>query len=108
MMRPILGNEDYAHVGISEPPIKNSDFSLNIYPNPNNGSILNIKTNGIENKDNLTISIFNLQGQMIYNSNYKSRIIIDNLNSGIYIIRVTDEGGTININKKLIITDGIR
>jgi len=108
MMRPILGNKDYAYVGINKPTKRNSDINIEIYPNPNNGNTLNIRINNIENKNDLLISIFDIQGQMIYNDNYKSKININSLKSGVYIVRITDEEGSININKKLIITDGIR
>jgi len=106
MMRPILGNEKSAHVSIKN-NIDVNNISFDIYPNPNRGNTLNIKTSGIENTSNLNISIYNLQGQLVYNGKYKTKLQLNNLSSGLYIVRISNSTGSININKKLIINDGI-
>ncbi len=108
MMRPILGNDSYAHVSINEFQEKEEAIvSLKIYPNPNNGNNINFELSGIDNTNGLNIRIYNMQGQEVYNGRYKSKIQLENINTGIYLVRIADINGTISINKKLIISDGI-
>ena len=62
-----------------------------IYPNPSNG-IINIKSEGIKN-----VKIYSLQGQLLYNANFKN-ININSLqanisNSGLLLIEVTTSNG---------------
>ncbi len=106
MMRPILGDNKTAHVSINN-TIKNDNVSLNIFPNPNSGKNIKLSIIGLQNTNNLTISIYNIQGQRVFIGRYKKEIQLNNLSSGIYVFRITDIDGSININKKLIITDGI-
>ncbi|MEA2043393.1 MAG: T9SS type A sorting domain-containing protein [Bacteroidota bacterium] len=64
-----------------------------IYPNPTNG-ILNLKAS--ENfrnigKDSLSVEITNINGQIIYTINNKSKIDISNQPKGIYFIKIKTE-----------------
>lgn len=69
-----------------------------IYPNPFINK-LNIATT-----DNIkTISIQNIQGQIVYKVNFKPFLNLSNLSAGIYLINIEDENGNIavfNIIKK--------
>ncbi len=84
----------YDDLGIEENSISNIKF----YPNPLNGDKLYIETN-----QELNIEIFNILGKRIIsdevNSN-KKHLNLSNLNSGIYLIKISNNSQT--ITKKLI------
>ncbi len=77
------------------------NFSLvdvEIYPNPSFGNTLTIKTN-----KTLSIAFFDLLGKQVLRDNvskYDNQINIENLNSGIYMIRLQSENGI--LTKKFI------
>ncbi len=77
--------------------------SLKIYPNPSNG-IFTIQLNEICDK-NITVQIFNMQGQEVYhtNSEIQNKFVIDLSKSqrGVYIIRIA--GKNTSITNKIII-----
>ncbi len=74
-----------------------TDELLKIWPNPT-GDYLNVHLNG--GKEFERIAIYNLMGQMVYNSgNMKARnaqIGVDQLSNGIYILSVHSAEGLIN------------
>ena len=73
-----------------------NSFDFAYYPNPVNDVLHITAKNGVEN-----ISIFNLAGQKIV-SNAKvsnNQIDVTSLNSGIYVFRVTLEGGQVETFK---------
>ncbi|PHR69400.1 MAG: hypothetical protein COA67_10530 [Lutibacter sp.] len=66
---------------------------IKIYPNPTNGNDLNIS----ENQD-LSIEIFNVLGKLVLTDNVstnKTKIDVNTLNTGIYLIRLSSEDGSI-------------
>lgn len=86
----------YQAVGINP-----TDFGFNIYPNPAKQSII-IQSARVLN----AYSILNLQGKEVQNGslNNNSHIDLNNLNSGVYFIRIMDIEGH-QMVKKLIIQD---
>lgn len=72
--------------------------SLNVYPNPATNNIY------IANSEKLSeISIYSVNGKMVYNSNNPSNTIdISNLTSGTYAIRAMDLSGKIYTNSLII------
>ena len=78
----------------------NNKGLLSIYPNPFNDKINII--NGTHSKLN-TISIINLQGQLVFNSENLdlNDIELSKLNSGLYFITLTDTDGVSNTIKIL-------
>ncbi|MCK5846680.1 MAG: T9SS type A sorting domain-containing protein [Bacteroidales bacterium] len=103
MIRPILGQEQNAHVGIKKPSnTKEVDFS--IYPNPNNTKILNIKINdSFISNSNFQLSIFSIQGQQVYLGEFENRINLSYLSKGVYIVKIINLKTNRNSIKKLII-----
>lgn len=72
-----------------------SDDEFSIYPNPANKNII-IESNELTKPE--TISIYNLQGQLILQQTIKqtkTTINIENFARGIYIIKLTDNANTI-------------
>ncbi len=84
----------------------NKQFSASIYPNPNNGSELNIKSNM---QGEATISIFDTNNRLCTNEkvNFENGHSTINLNkklpNGIYAIRISNQNGF--VVKKLIVVD---
>jgi hypothetical protein len=104
MIRPILGSEKQAYVGIST---NNSaqNIKLSIAPNPIHNNQLHLILTNIENssKDDLRIRIFNVNGQLIKETNYQDNIDLTNYQSGIYLIQLFSIDGKIQLSKKFII-----
>ncbi|WP_396194467.1 reprolysin-like metallopeptidase [Flavobacterium sp.] len=78
------------------------DFSL--YPNPNNGDF-NIQFNSTSNEP-IALSVFDIRGRQIYANTYSNNgffnenIQLNNLQSGVYLVKVKD--GKNEITKKFI------
>jgi|GEM_PF-4008964 len=68
--------------------------ALRIYPNPNNGQFV-VET---PSSSNVTISIVNIQGQVVYNTTVVSTKTVVNLNSfnkGIYFVKLVSNNETV-------------
>lgn len=72
---------------------------LNLYPNPVTNGKVNISTKNDSEKE---ITIFNVLGKIVLQTNLHSReLSVANLSPGVYIIKIS-EGGATN-SRKLII-----
>ena len=98
--------EDYTVNILSKASIERFGFeNLIIYPNPNKGDF-NIQLNGSLTRD-ITVQIFDTKNKLITSRVYKSTgdfmqpLNLYYLQSGMYIVRVSD--GKRTINKKIII-----
>ena len=80
--------------------IKQNEISgLDIFPNPVTGNILNIQTAANATK---TVNVYDVLGKQVINvTTNNSTINVGNLNVGIYIVKVTEEGKT--ATRKLIV-----
>ena len=77
----------------------NSIYGLNMYPNPVSGSILNIETAASGTK---AIAIFDVLGKQVFSvSTDNTTLNVGNLNAGVYIVKITEEGKT--ATRKLIV-----
>lgn len=105
MIRPILGQEQNAHVGVKDEIVKEQNqASFKIYPNPNDGTFVNLSLEGVSNSSDAIISIINLQGQIIHQQEYNTRLNTNSFSPGIYFIRVYDSSAKLNLIQKLIIS----
>ena len=78
---------------------QNSIAGLEIYPNPVTGNILNIETAANETK---TVAIFDVLGKQVLNvSTDTTTVNVGNLNAGVYIVKITEEGKT--ATRKLVV-----
>ena len=88
---------------LSVDEFSNVDFS--IYPNPNNGEFT-VKLNSASN-DDIEIEVFDIGGRRIFdrsytnNSNFDEIITLNNVQSGMYLVNVTD--GQKTATKKIVI-----
>jgi hypothetical protein len=90
---------------VTEINVMSLDSKINVYPNPFSSETI-FKTN--DNLKNATLAIYNTLGQeikLIGNiSGQEYKLFRDDLQSGIYFYRLTEEGKVIAANK-LVITD---
>jgi len=77
---------------------ENSTSSISIYPNPSNG-IVNVKLS--ENMKGSNYVITNLSGAIVQSGEGDSKIEINNLQSGIYLIVLTSNNS--NITERFVI-----
>ncbi|MCW1147106.1 LamG-like jellyroll fold domain-containing protein, partial [Flavobacterium lacisediminis] len=80
-----LGNSDFENVN-----------SITIYPNPSTG-IFNIVS-----QQNVSVEIYDLLGKLVYNqslANGTNSIDISNINTGVYLLKVTDANGNSESHK---------
>ena len=77
----------------------NTIDGLTMYPNPSNGNTLYFTTSA---NAELDIQVFDVLGKQIINSKVLNNALnISNLNQGIYIVKVTEEGKT--ATRKLVV-----
>jgi len=75
-----------------------ADNSISLFPNPSNGSIINLKLNkGTTSAD---VRIYSVTGALVYEKSFESNLIQINTNlvSGIYVVKVNTNLGTVNKN----------
>jgi hypothetical protein len=78
---------------------------VNIYPNPGDGSEVNILLNG--NSEDVDVSIYNVTGAKLYSGTFYSNAFtipvseIEGMNTGYYLMEITSNGR--KVRKKLII-----
>jgi len=92
MIRPVVGSSYY--IGVQE---NTEATTLQLYPNPVR-STLHIGGD-IEGEQ---VRIYDLMGRMVYQSEFKTEIPVDQLNDGMYFLNVTTENGQV-INQKFLI-----
>jgi len=87
------------------------DFDANaldfvVYPNPNNG-MFNIKMSNTSFEDTIKVSVYDIRGRLVYNNNFENNnefnevISLNNAESGIYLLNVTN--GNLTETKKIIL-----
>jgi hypothetical protein len=105
MIRPIMGTEDEAYLGVSNTK-KQNNLDLIIAPNPIEGSHLNLilKTED-PFIDSYLIRIYNINGQLVKETAYAQHIDLGGFQSGIYFIQLLNNNGSIEASKKFIINN---
>ncbi len=105
MIRPIMGTEDEAYLGVSKTK-KQNNLDLIIAPNPINGSHLNLilKTEDTFVNSYL-VRIYNINGQLVKETPYEKHINLSGFQSGIYFIQLLNKNGNIEASKKFIINN---
>lgn len=79
---------------------QNSNCFIQLFPNPATNYVDILSTQGFENA---TINIFNIQGNLVLNTNYnKGSINIENISPGVYFVQIVMVNGK-SITKQLIV-----
>ena len=104
MIRPIMGTEDQAYVGIPSNS-KQQDIQLKVVPNPIQNQVLNLQLNTTDNnnKSSYQVRIFNMSGQLLVETAYQSSIDVSYFPAGIYLIQLISIDHKQLIYKKFII-----
>lgn len=103
MMRPILGSEAYAYVGIEDKIQEINTADFDIYPNPSNG-FFHIKFRGNTEPTQAEINVFDLSGRKVYSDRYENELDLNHLNTGIYILQIIDNAKQFKTQRKIIIS----
>lgn len=100
MMRPVLGNSDYPHVGQEESSQKKT---ARIYPNPvRSGQTLTVET-AIPDVD-LQCNLYSLQGRLIKTYKAEKAVTLPQLEAGMYLLHIQDSKTGQSTVKKIMIT----
>jgi len=97
-----LGSIAFANDYQGDPIPKTNELSLEIYPNPAS-TVTNISIQGSENAE---IFILNSLGKLIQEikmTNELTRLPVDELNAGLYIIKVKDLNSDDIVSKRLLV-----
>ena len=80
--------------------VKNNDIAgLSVYPNPVSGNTLYVTSNNSVEK---SVAIFDVLGKQVINTTTANGAVnVANLNAGVYIVKVTEEGKT--ATRKLVV-----
>lgn len=99
MIRPILGDSEYVHVGTKDHQEKNQ---ITVYPNPlSSGQTLHIKTGLPENE--LNYRLFSIRGRLVQQLSNTKSIQLPDLESGIYLLEIShSQSGYRNVEKIII------
>ena len=95
MIRPVVGASYF--IGVEENGPSTGSETFRIYPNPVS-NILHIEGD----IDGGQVSIYDLMGRMVYQSEYQTEIPVSQLNDGLYFLSITTSEGQV-INQKFII-----
>ena len=95
MIRPVVGASYF--IGVEENGPSTGSGTFVVYPNPVS-NILHIQSD-IEGGQ---LSIYDLMGRMVYQSEYQAEIPVSQLNDGLYFLSITTSEGQV-INQKFII-----
>jgi len=101
MIRPVFGMN---YLGINE--IEKEKFSFDIYPNPLKTDMLNLLLNSDSdiNYHDYYLQIFDVFGNKLIQSEFKSQLQLNNLKNAVYFIKIINNKSKYQQIKKLIIT----
>jgi len=97
-----IGLSAFANNTQGDPITKTTELSLEIYPNPTS-SVTNIIVKGSDQAD---IFILNSLGKLIREvkmTNELTSLSVDDLNSGLYIIKIKDQNSDEVVSKRLLV-----
>lgn len=92
--------DNFSVIDNSTSSVRSNDIAgLSVYPNPATGSTLYVTSyNSIEK----TVAVFDVLGKQVINTTtVNGTVNITNLNAGVYIVKVTEEGKT--ATRKLVV-----
>lgn len=89
MIRPSFGDQ-YTWVGVEDELTTND---LKVFPNPTNGT-LHIQTTELSNLNHARIQVLDVSGRIVHQqTGYHTALQLQQLNGGVYIIRVDTDSG---------------
>ena len=78
---------DLCGLGIDDNSERNQ---ITVYPNPSNGLVT---INGLLNVMNYSVEVIDLQGRIVYSVTNQGQLNLDQLDNGIYTLRISTEKG---------------
>lgn len=103
MIRPIMGNEKTAWLGVDYPNKK--EVKVSIYPNPLRGNQLHIAISGVspQEKSTIQIQVYTITGELVFEDQYQDLIQMGNLSKGMYFLRLISQDRGIISTRKIIV-----
>ena len=106
MIRPLMGTSWQDKKTKSWPSV--NTFTCHVYPNPAYGDNITIDLpsnyNTEQNRNNITIQMFDYLGRMVYENAFSNRIDISFLSKGVYNLRLLNYNTNESTVSKLVIT----
>ncbi|CAA6829188.1 MAG: Unknown protein [uncultured Aureispira sp.] len=100
MIRPLVSvDSNFSTIAIDE--VESIQTELTIYPNPTK-DVLNLELSAYEAVDAYQLYIHNAVGQEVYSSNFEKQLSVGTWNTGLYILTLRNEQGTIIAQQKII------
>ena len=98
MIRPVFGKTLPLVAGINVKPLSSNE--IKVYPNPSTGDNISIDVTAVKGKDvsMFSIKLYDLVGNEVYSSPFKSNINISGLQNGMYLLCIYSKDS----NKKYI------
>jgi len=100
MLRPVLGKY-FDPVSICEKE-KENEWSVKLYPNPAKEQLY-VEISQEMQQENLTVSIFSVVGQKMYENTYTPEIPLSDYPPGFYLLRLSDSKNRNIVRKFLIV-----
>jgi len=98
MLRPVVGR-DFPCVGIVE---QVASFDMKLYPNPAKELLYIVLPQEMKERE-ITMSIYTVTGQKIYEHAYQSEVSLSGFAPGFYVLRLTDNKNNIKSIRKFSI-----
>ena len=86
------------------PQIANLDTQISVFPNPSTGKIT-IDLNGTSDLQNTFVSIYDIQGKIIFQqplTQDKSEINMNQFSTGIYVVKIFDDNTAFSVRKIVV------
>jgi hypothetical protein len=100
MIRPLVSvDSNFTTIAVDE--VESVQNELTIYPNPTR-DVLNLELSNYEAVDDYQLYIHNAVGQEVYTSNFEKQLNVGAWNTGLYILTLRNEQGTIIAQQKII------
>lgn len=97
MLRPVVGGNYSMNV---DETIEDAEILL--FPNPANHT-LNIQVPESMNQKSNIIFIYDLNGRLVYENSFDSKLSVSNFTEGLYLLRIVTDGGN-SVTKKFLIS----
>lgn len=97
MLRPVVGGN---YMMIQNEIVE--DFEVQVFPNPANQT-LNIHVPESMNQSSNIIFIYDLNGRLVYENSFNSKLSVSNFTEGLYLLRIVTDNGNA-VTKKFLIS----
>lgn len=102
MMRPAFGAKAAGEASAANGS-RTSCGRIRVFPNPVHNGVFRVELPENISSANPTVQIFDMRGKEVYREKYRETLSVDALGTGVYILRLIQEGRTIGFTKIVIL-----